>query len=200
MKTIISICRTLPVLLVFAWGRVEAQQPISDTTAAHTRLPSDTLRTEHPPSPLHDSLTTPPLRTKSPGTAMLLSALVPGAGQFYNESYWKVPIVTGMAVYFVSEWLTNNRRYKDYRDQFAAYLAAHPGDLTLDQSTMETYLLNNREFYKDQRDSFAWYYLILYVVSLADAYVDASLFSFDVGGSLAMNGMPQPRLTLRWKF
>ncbi len=50
-------------------------------------------------------------RTKSPGLAMLLSAALPGAGQFYNESYWKVPVVAGLGIYFVAEWISCNNDY-----------------------------------------------------------------------------------------
>ncbi len=173
-----------------------AQEPGIDTTGKHFRFTGDTLRVAAP-SPLHhDSLNAIPFKGKSPGTAMLLSAVIPGAGQFYNESYWKVPIVTGLAIYFVSEWLTNNRRYISARNDASTYLRANNGtsDVTY------AYKLSLREFYNDQRDSFAWYYLILYVVNLADAYVDASLFGFDVGGSLALRGAMQPRLTLRFSF
>jgi len=47
-----------------------------------------------------------------------------------------------------------------------------------------------RDFYKDQRDSFGWYFLILYLVNIADAYVDASLSGFDVGTNLGFRGGP----------
>ena len=41
---------------------------------------------------------------KSPTTAVLLSAVLPGAGQFYNESYWKIPIIGGLVGYFGYEY------------------------------------------------------------------------------------------------
>jgi hypothetical protein len=129
-----------------------------------------------------DTVPTNPPRTKSPGTAVLLSAILPGAGQFYNESYIKVPIVLGFGVYFVSSWLDYNRRYKEYRDRYTASLTQMQGG---DQR-----LLTVREFYKDQRDTFAWYFLVLYLVNLADAYVDASLYGFDVGGNLSLRVLP----------
>jgi hypothetical protein len=121
--------------------------------------------------------------TKSPLKATLLSAVLPGAGQFYNESYWKVPIVVGFGVYLLSNWLDNNRRYQDYKSQYEASIATNPpdGDQTL---------LNNREFYKDQRDSFTWYLLIWYFVTLVDAYVDASLYDFNVGSDLTLRTLP----------
>ena len=110
---------------------------------------------------------------KSPTTAVLLSAVLPGAGQFYNESYWKVPIIGGLVGYFGYEYFRNNNLYKDYRDEYAAsQTEINPdGDFTL--KTL-------REFYRDQRDDFVWYFLIVYVINMVDAYVDAHLFDFDV--------------------
>ncbi len=110
---------------------------------------------------------------KSPTTAVLLSAVLPGAGQFYNESYWKVPIIGGLVGYFGYEYFRNNNLYKDYRDDYAAsQTEINPeGDFTL--KTL-------REFYRDQRDDFVWYFLIVYVINMVDAYVDAHLFDFDV--------------------
>ncbi len=184
-------------LVLFSVSVLSAQEPGIDSTGAHFRFTGDTLHVASPPPLPHDSLNAIAYKGKSPGTAMLFSAVVPGAGQFYNESYWKVPVVTGLALYFVSEWLTNNRRYISARNTASTYLNANGSSYDVNYYNG---LLGIREFYKDQRDSFAWYYLILYVVNLADAYVDASLFGFDVGGSLAMRGAPLPRLTMRVRF
>ena len=129
-----------------------------------------------------DSLSAAAHPKKSPGTAMLLSAVLPGAGQFYNESYWKVPVVFGFGIYFVSSWLDNNRRYIDYRDKYSASLQQFPNG--------DPRLLAVREFYKEQRDSFTWYFLIMYLLNIADAYVDASLYDFNVGGDLSLRLLP----------
>ncbi len=110
---------------------------------------------------------------KSPTTAVLLSAVIPGAGQFYNESYWKIPVIGGLVGYFGYEYFRNNNLYKDYRDQYAASQNDTVPDGNLNLKTL-------REFYRDQRDDFVWYFLIVYVVNLVDAYVDAHLFDFDV--------------------
>jgi hypothetical protein len=127
---------------------------------------------------------------------MLLSALVPGAGQFYNESYWKVPVVAGLGAYFVAEWLHNNRLAADYRDRYAASVASGNDDEDL---------RSLREFYKDQRDSFAWYFVILYAAAILDAYVDASLYGFDVSPDLSAHrvlpwgpAFPSVRFSLRF--
>ena len=138
-----------------------------------------------------DTLRRAALPRKSPGLAMLLSAVIPGAGQFYNQSYWKVPVVLGLGLYFASTWLDQNRRTQDFRQKYAASLAATPPDLF----TSNQYL-SEREFYKQQRDTFAWYFVILYMVNLADAYVDASLFDFDVGRDLSLRVLPGAQASL----
>jgi hypothetical protein len=110
---------------------------------------------------------------KSPTKAVIFSAILPGAGQFYNESYWKIPIVGGLVGYFGYEYFRQNNLYKDYRDLYSATQTPEnpSGDLNLKAL---------REFYRDQRDDFVWYFMIVYVVNLVDAYIDAHLFDFDV--------------------
>ncbi len=104
------------------------------------------------------------IMTKSPWGAVLRSALIPGFGQIYNESYWKAPIIWGLAGWFIYNWNDLNNLYKD---------------------NQELYKLNNqsiyrirRDFYRDQRDKFAIYLGLLYFLNLVDAYVDAHLFDF----------------------
>ncbi len=132
---------------------------------------------------------------------MLLSAVLPGAGQFHNESYWKVPVVVGLGIYFVSGYLQNNRNASPYRDLYSQTLAATP-----DNTNLIGYYKGWRETYKDQRDSFAWYFVILYLVQLADAYVDAALFDFNVSPNLSLRQLPGGpasapySLTLRFRF
>ncbi len=123
--------------------------------------------------------------TKLPWKAMLFSAVIPGAGQLYNESYWKVPIVVGVGVYLAYNWVDNNRLYHEYRDKYKAALEDPNADPFYTAS-----MLSNREFYKDQRDSFTWYFLIFYFIQLADAYVDASLYDFNVGSDLSLRTLP----------
>lgn len=164
-------------------GVLFTQPALAQLQQQSSSTPEDTLsRAQQPRLTTGDSVRAHSAPTKSPGVALLLSAILPGAGQFYNESYIKVPIVLGFGVYFISSWLDYNRRYKEYRDRYAASLPVIPGG--------DDRLLNVREFYKDQRDTFTWYFIVLYLVNLADAYVDASLYGFDVGGDLSLRVLP----------
>ncbi len=169
--------------LVPAAGRTQEILP-SDTSSAGTARTDSTSLLQGVPARVVTASRIDTLQphfqpSRSPALAMLFSAIVPGAGQAYTASYWKVPVIMGFGVYFASVWLSSNRNYLDYRNRFRA----DPSDQNL---------LNQREFYRDQRDTFAWYFLILYVINIADAYVDASLYDFNVGPDLSLRVMPEP--------
>ncbi|MGB3018683.1 MAG: DUF5683 domain-containing protein [Ignavibacteria bacterium] len=127
---------------------------------------------------------------KDPWKAVLFSALLPGAGQYYNESYWKIPVVLGLGGYFGYVIINNNNKYTDYKDRYEQ-------SQTINNPDGDPQLKTFRDFYKDQRDDFAVYALILYVVNLIDAYVDAQLFDFDVSDS---KSFPNSRMTLKINF
>lgn len=103
---------------------------------------------------------------KSPWSSVIRSAIIPGLGQIYNESYWKAPIIWGITGWFVYVWVDNNNLYKKNRDLFIQT-----------NNSRYQYL---RDFYKDQRDEFAIYIVLTYLLNLVDAYVDAHLFDFSV--------------------
>lgn len=115
--------------------------------------------------------------TKYPWKAVLYSAVVPGLGQFYNKSYWKIPIIAGIGGYLGYIVIRNNNKFLDYRDSYAnSQTPSNPqGDLVLK---------DYREFYRNQRDQFIQYFALLYLINLVDAYVDAHLFDFDVSDKI----------------
>ena len=124
---------------------------------------------------------------KSPWTAVALSAVLPGLGQFYNESYWKIPIIGAVGGYFIYEIIRNNNKFLEYRDKYS-------------ESQNDTLFGVNpvykdfREFYRDQRDQFIIYYGLLYLVNLFDAYVDAHLYDFDVSDKVKMGFLKNRKL------
>ncbi len=117
---------------------------------------------------------------KSPWRAVAYSAILPGAGQFYNESYWKIPIIAGLGGYFVYELIINNNQYLDYKQQYL-------NSQTPQNPQGNLQLQSLREFYRDQRDNFIIYSMILYLVNLIDAYVDAQLYDFNVSDNIKLS-------------
>ncbi len=124
---------------------------------------------------------------KSPWKAVAYSAILPGAGQLYNESYWKIPIIAGLGGYFVYEWIKNNNSYLDYKQLYV-------DSQTPQNPSGNLQLQSLREFYRDQRDNFIIYSLILYVVNLIDAYVDAQLYDFSVSDKIKLGVLKKENL------
>jgi hypothetical protein len=110
---------------------------------------------------------------KSPWGAVARSAIIPGLGQIYNESYWKAPVVWGIMGWFVYAWIDNNNKYIDYKNLYI--------------QTGTSKYIDYRDFYRDQRDEFAIYIALTYFLNLVDAYVDAHLFDFSVGENYMTN-------------
>ncbi len=117
---------------------------------------------------------------KSPLKAVIYSAILPGAGQFYNHSFWKIPIIGALGGYFGYELIKNNNKFLDYKSQYIS-------SQTILNPTGDPQLLAFREFYRDQRDNFIIYSVILYVVNLIDAYVDAQLYDFNVSDKIKLS-------------
>jgi hypothetical protein len=112
---------------------------------------------------------------------MLMSAILPGLGQFYNKSYWKIPIIYGLAGYFIYEFKQNDRNYRYYRELYVKSIEISDGDYRYKRL---------RDFYRDQRDLFGIYLALLYLANIVDAYVDAHLYNFDVGENLSIQFLP----------
>lgn len=120
---------------------------------------------------------------KSPWGAVLRSAIVPGWGQIYNESYLKAPVVWGIFGALAAGWIHYNNKYKDSRDLYI--------------TTLNDFYRQNRDFYRDQRDLMGIYIGLAYFLNLVDAYVDAQLFDFTVKEN---NMTRQPWLNIKIRF
>ncbi len=191
-SAILILCVLLPAVSGTLTARPSVPSPPDSISAPSVRPDSTT----HDSLRFGDSLSVPYRQTKSTLLAMGLSAAVPGLGQVYNGSYWKVPVIAGFAGWFIYNWIDLNKSYKNYKDRYAASVtAASPGG---DQN-----LMSIRDFYRNERDSFAWYLGILYAVNIIDAYVDASLYDFDQGTSVHFDCSPKPAyagVSLRVRF
>jgi len=122
---------------------------------------------------------------KSGSLAMLLSAVLPGAGQIYAHRYYTIPLIWGFGAYFTSIAIKANRQYLDYQKRFAESVV-----LDTVKHTGDAYMLSTRDFYRNQRDEYYVYLALTYFLNIIDAYVGATLYDFDVsdqlGGSAAI--------------
>ena len=130
--------------------------------------------------------------------ATTLSLICPGAGQIYNKSYWRAPIVWGglASMIYVIDW--NNRGFQRFKKAYSlrADYDRNP-DLYPNGSVDEfhgrysaTFLKNLRDSNRRNRDLSLLLTAGLYVFQAVDAHVDAHLQDFDVSDNLTVDIKP----------
>ena len=132
-----------------------------------------------------------PVPLHNPKKAILLSAVLPGAGQIYNRKYWKAPIVwaaLGACGYLIQK---NNKQYRDYKD--ALLMRVDTSILENDKyfgvySTDQLIALQDQ--FRQNRDLFIIVTTLVYALNLVDALVDAHLYTFDVSDDLSLRWQP----------
>lgn len=148
-----------------------------------------------------------------PMRAVWLGAICPGLGQMYNRSWWKVPIVYGAFLGCGYAIMTNQNTYSEYKrayidmyndynseegvdetDMTRSYNAILPNGYTIarmgGQSAYLNKLQNWQNTYRRYRDISIVVTVVVYALSLVDAYVDAQLFDFDISPDLSMQIEP----------
>lgn len=140
-----------------------------------------------------------------------MATLCPGLGQIYNKSYWKLPIVYGglMGCVYAVTW--NNGRYTSYKeayrdlatdiqnqtvsdDRSKSYIKILPEGYTLERvggaGTYVNSLENRQNVFRRYRDLSIALTVLVYGLSIIDAYVDAQLFNFDISPDLTLDVNP----------
>ena len=130
--------------------------------------------------------------------ATTLSLICPGAGQFYNESYWKVPIVIGGmgSMVYVIDW--NNRGYKRFKNAYSLLTDYEKNPDKYPNGSADefggrysaTFLKNLRDSYRRNRDLSILLTAAVYIFQAVDAHVDAHLKDFDVSDNLSVDLQP----------
>jgi hypothetical protein len=151
--------RVAGLLLVVAAACAVAQPARPDSLARDSLGTRSELQKQsgHVPSPYRPA--------RSPGTAVLLSLLLPGGGQVYTGNWWKAAIIAPAEVtlgYFT---------YKAHMDASAA----------LGRGDSAAYV-----GLRDRRTALLWWTGAVIVSSMTDAYVSAEMFGFDREMTLAL--------------
>lgn len=130
--------------------------------------------------------------------ATTLSTICPGAGQIYNKSYWRVPIVIGgmASTIYTIDW--NNRGYQRFRTAYSLavdyeknpekYPNGSPDEFRGRYGT--SFLKNLKDSYRRNRDLCILLTAGVYILNIIDAHVDAHLKDFDISDDLAVNVEP----------
>lgn len=170
------------------------QAPVHADSTAHNHRAAEPTAGEWRPDPLR---------------AVWMGLIIPGYGQIYNRSYWKLPIVYGglMGCAYAISW--TNGRYESYKEAYRdistdtelstdptrSYNAVLPNGYTIasmgGRTTYTRYLQNQQNSARRFRDISIVATVVVYALSLIDAYVDAQLFDFDISEDLSVGITPE---------
>jgi hypothetical protein len=132
--------------------------------------------------------------THSPRLAALYSAVVPGMGQFYNEKYWKIPIVYALGVFAAYQIKENHQNYLLFRNIDFTLKDLDPNnDIQVqDYTNILSPESIERRYLRYKRDRDYWIILsgLFYVLNIVDATVDAHLREFNINEDLSMKVSP----------
>ena len=144
------------------------------------------------------------IRLTRPGKAAMLALVLPGAGQIYNRSYWKLPLVYGGLGGVIYGEYFYQTRYRQFADAYnkvtegqrnsdtdAPYKIGDAGLGPLARQVRSVEGLNsNVVFFRGYRDIFYLYIGLVYGLQIVDALVDAHLKDFDVSDDLTLHWEP----------
>ena len=137
-----------------------------------------------------------------PIRSMWLGLVLPGAGQFYNRKYWKLPIVYGGFLGCVYALTWNGQMYSDYSQAYLDIMDSDPATKSYEKMLPPNYSIVGKEerfkgIFKNKRDTFRRFRDLsifafggVYLLSVIDAYVDAELSTFDISHDLSLEVQP----------
>ena len=156
---------------------------------------------------VQDSINNEDIDPLSPSKAAFYSAILPGLGQAYNKSYWKIPLVYGALGSGIGIYAYNNKNYHRYRDEYKRRLAGGGDDRYAYLSDAQ--LVSAQKQFQKNRDLTMIVTVGLYILNIVEANVDAHLKQFNVNNNLSLrpeiyqndlNYKQNLGLTLSYKF
>jgi hypothetical protein len=121
----------------------------------------------------------------APAKAAFFSAILPGLGQAYNGSYWKIPIVYGALGTSIFLYVDNTNKYNDYRDAYKRRLAGFEDDEFIGILTDDN-LIDAQKLFRQNRDFSLMFTIGIYILNIIDANVEAHLNQFNISDDLSM--------------
>lgn len=129
------------------------------------------------------------IKKHSPTKATLMSACLPGLGQFYNKKYWKIPIIyagAGLIAYFAK---SNSDSMKVYKNAYKQRVDNIALDSFHNKYTTDD-LLQLKNYYRRNLELTVIVAAGIYALNILDATVDAHLFYFNLSDDLTMKVTP----------
>lgn len=124
----------------------------------------------------------------NPGKAMLYSALLPGAGQIYNNRLWKAPIVWGIEGTAIGILIHNQNKYKLWKSAHAQLVADQ--SISINGTNSPATALAQRDKWENNRDYAIIGLAAVHLIQMMDAFINRHLIEFDVSDDLSIDFAP----------
>ena len=174
--------------------KMDTDTIVIDTAALHA-ITDDIIRKNR----IRRDLTT---FRPDPIRAMWLALVLPGAGQFYNRKYWKLPIVYGgfLGCIYALSW--NGQMLSDYSQAYLDIMDSDPNTKSYEKMLPPNYNIAGKEerfkgIFRSKKDTFRRFRDLsifafggVYLLSVIDAYVDAELSTFELSRDLSLRLQP----------
>ncbi|WP_405199233.1 DUF5683 domain-containing protein [Christiangramia sp. LLG6405-1] len=153
-----------------------------------------------------------PYNALAPAKAAFYSAILPGLGQAYNGSYWKIPIAYGGLATGIYYYLENDKQYSKYRDAYKSRIAGREDQFNgKDERVFVSTdgLIRAQEVYQKNKEISLLVTVGVYILNIIDANVEAHLRQFNVDEDLtlqpnfdfnSLTGKTNYGLTLNFNF
>lgn len=150
----------------------------------------DTLAIAQPDAKPEEIRLKKPKKFYDPKVASRRSALIPGWGQIYNDSWWKIPILYGgfaLSFYYID---FNNDQRIFYEDLAKDLIAQQAAGTAINENELRVYR-RRADTWRKNRDLLYLVTVGVYVLNIAEAAIDAHLKGFDVDENLGLNLKPK---------
>ncbi len=119
-----------------------------------------------------------------PGKAALFSLLIPGAGQVYNKTYWKVPIVVGVMGFLGYQAITASNQFREINNSYECMLKGE--GCSYKGITSPSVLRPIRDKARTNAEN-AWvFFAVGHLIQTFWAYVDRHFLDFDMNKDLTL--------------
>lgn len=118
--------------------------------------------------------------------------MLPGAGQVYNKKIWKVPIVYSAlvaSVYFFNDF---NQKVRTQNTYFT--------NLYAQNKQPSVFEIEQRDNDRVSRDVAGIAFVLVYVLQVVDATVDAHFFEFNIDQKLGVSVLQSPQNALSFTY
>lgn len=135
----------------------------------------------------------------SPAKAAFYSAILPGAGQIYNNRYWwQLPLIyggLGTSIYF---YIDNDNEYGRFRTAFKRRKAGLPDEFNGKNGNpliSDAGLERAQKQIRKNRDISLLFTVLTYILQIVEASVTAHLLQFDDSNKLSIQPTSIPNFT-----